>query len=224
VGPPVIQCAAGEVAANTGATSALSIEVTTPIDEHLLVASGRGDRDAFALLVERHHRAVIRFVHRFLATADRATAEDLAQQVFLAAWEHAPTFQPRARVLTWLFRIATNRCLNYARSERARPSTVPLKQQDGSGQTAGATGTELLETQEHARKVRAAVASLPPSQRAAIVLRYFHDFSYAEIAAVLETSASAVDALLHRARLALRRELGRREKRDSPQVSQPRRA
>ena len=199
--------------------------MTTPTDEELLLASGRGDRDAFALLVQRHHRAVIHFVHRFLATADRATAEDLAQQVFLGVWRYASGFRPRAKVLTWLFRIATNTCLNYRRYEQSRPAPVPLDQPDGSGKNERTEGAALrLLAQERAQDVRAAVAALPPSQRAVIVLRYFHGFPYAEIATVMETSASAVDALLHRARHALREKLGGQKKEDRPQVSRLQRA
>ena len=170
-------------------------------DNYLLLASGGGDREAFTVLVERHHRAVIHFVHRFLATADRATAEDLAQQVFLNAWRYAPTFEPRAKVLTWLFRLATNTCLNYRRSERSRVSAVLLVRAADAAQGAGGRGAEAhLEEAEQAQQVRAAVASLPPKQRAAIVLRYFHDFSYEQIGDILGASTSAVDSMLHRAR------------------------
>jgi RNA polymerase sigma-70 factor (ECF subfamily) len=200
--------------------------VTKSTDEELLLASGRGDRGAFALLVERHQRAVIQFVHRFLATADRATAEDLAQQVFLNAWRYAPTFEPRAKVLTWLFRIASNACLNYRRREQSRISAVALDESTGrESDRAEAEGVELrLVEEERAREVRAAVAALPPSQRVAIVLRYFHEFSHADIAAVMETSLSAVDSLLHRGRRSLHARLVVGEKADSPQVSRSRRA
>jgi len=199
--------------------------MTTPTDEELLLASGRGQRDAFALLVQRHHRAVIHFVHRFLATADRATAEDLAQQVFLGAWKYAPTFQPRAKVLTWLFRIATNTCLNYRRYEQSRDSTGQLDHARAAERDESSEGGELgLLGQERAQQVRSAVATLAPNQRAVIVLRYFHESSYAEIATIMETSVSAVDSLLHRARHALREELGATKTQDSPQVSSLRRA
>jgi RNA polymerase sigma-70 factor (ECF subfamily) len=196
------------------------MEMASPTDAELLLASGRGDREAFALLVQRHHRAVIQFVHRFLATADRATAEDLAQQVFLGAWKYAPTFQPRAKVLTWLFRIATNTCLNYRRYEQARPSPVPLLGQPRRPQQDQRTeGAELgLLEEERTQAVRAAVAALPPRQRVVIVLRYFDGFSYAEIATIMETSASAVDALLHRARRALHERLGGQKRQDLPQI------
>jgi RNA polymerase sigma-70 factor (ECF subfamily) len=187
-------------------------------DEELLLASGRGDRDAFTVLVQRHHRATIQFVHRFLATADRATAEDLAQQVFLSAWRYAPTFQPRAKVLTWLFRIAKNACLNYRRSEHSRTSAVRLESLRGAEHNDRGEGAELLLTgRERAHQVRAAIAALPPNQRAAVVLRHFHEFSYAEIGDIMGTSTSAVDSLLHRGRQALYRKLSLKKDEVSPQ-------
>ena len=191
----------------------------TPTDNELLAVSGRGDREAFALLVQRHHRAIIQYVHRFLATADRATAEDLAQQVFLSAWKYAPTFRPRAKVLTWLFRIATNACLNCRRYERSRTSALRLVRPRETEQDCGSgdAGTRLAES-ERAQQVRASVAALPPNQRAVIVLRYFHDFSYAEIADIMATSTSAVDSLLHRARRALYEKLSPKKDEDVPKI------
>ena len=173
-------------------------------DADLVLAAGRGDRDAFGEVVERHHRAVIQYVHRFLGTIGRDTAEDLAQDVFLRAWKASPSFEPRANVLTWLLRIAANLCLNYQRSSRLR-RFISLDRSRGAevaGPQAGPADTS--ETQEKAASVRRAVAQLPPNQRAAIVLRYFHDLAYAEIAEVLKTSVSAVESLLFRARRTLR--------------------
>jgi RNA polymerase sigma-70 factor (ECF subfamily) len=181
-------------------------------DTTLLLAAGRGDRRAFGELVERHHRAIVQFVHRFLAIADRATAEDLAQEVFLAAWTAAPSFKPRAAVRTWLFRIATNRCLNHKRSKRRKP-TVPLTGEPmprSSG--AGAETSDRMLEQETAARLAAALEMLPASQRAAVILRHQHELSTAEVAAVLETSISAVDALLFRARARLRELLSADEK------------
>jgi RNA polymerase sigma-70 factor (ECF subfamily) len=189
-------------------------------DQELLSASGRGDEGAFALLVERHHRAVIHFIHRFLSTADRATAEDLAQQVLLSAWKYAPTFQPRAKVRTWLFKIATNACLNYRRYERLRSPMAEMVYVRRSRYDDGTQGADArLAEGERARRLRTAIAALPPNQRAAIVLRHFHEFSYAEIAEIIGCSVSAVDSLLHRARRALCEDLGLKKDGTSPQVS-----
>jgi RNA polymerase sigma-70 factor (ECF subfamily) len=184
-----------------------------PTDNELITASGRGDRDAFTLLVQRHHRAIIAFIHRFLATADRATAEDLAQQVFLSAWKYAPSFQPRAKVQTWLFRIATNACLNYRRYGQSRSpitATAPLRADEPDAEDLRAV--THLTSSERTGQVRAAVAGLPPNQRAVVVLRYFHEFSYADMAEIMATSVSAVDALLHRARRNLYEKLGSTKK------------
>jgi RNA polymerase sigma-70 factor, ECF subfamily len=175
-----------------------------PTDTELLMASGQGDRQAFALLVEQYHRAVIQFIGRFLATENQATAEDLAQQVFLSVWRYAPAFQPRVKVVTWLLRIATNACLNYRRHEKLRIPAMRPERSVGAGQDQTSDSAEQRLTQaERAGQIRIAIAELPPNQRAAIVLRYFHDFTYAEIGQALGASISAVDSLLHRARRAL---------------------
>jgi len=191
-----------------------------PTDMELLLSSGQGDRDAFTLLVQRHHRAIIHFVHRFLATSDRATAEDLAQQVFLNAWKYAPTFRPQAKVLTWLLRIATNACLNYRRAEKLRGRLARWDQHRHTEDDGRLEPAHLyLEGAERARQVRAAVAALPANQRAVIVLRHFHGLSYEEIAEIMATSISAVDSLLHRARRALYDKLGPKKDKDSLQHS-----
>ena len=176
----------------------------TQDDTSLLLAAGRGDRDAFGALVEMHHRTVVHFVHRFLGIADRATAEDIAQEVFLAAWKAAPSFKPRAAVRTWLLRITTNKCLNHKRARRRRP-TVPLTGEPPVTDRGKASGGEADALQSDLSvHLQAAVANLAPKQRAAVLLRYAHDLSYAEIAAVLQTSIPVVKSLLFRAHARLR--------------------
>jgi len=176
-------------------------------DEELMLATGQGDRGAFGVLVERHGATVVRFVQRFLGDVGRESAEDLAQDVFLKAWKAASTFTPQAKVLTWLFRITTNTCLNHRRGQRLRrviffgTDPVPDVASRGSGPA------DDQESDERGRFVRTAIGALPPNQRAAIVLRHYHDFSYAQIAEVLEVSVPAVESLLFRARRRLEKTL-----------------
>ena len=185
-------------------------------DHDLLIAAGRGDREAFGLLVERHHRGVIQFVHRFLWNVGRDAAEDLAQDVFLSAWRAAPSYEPRAQVRTWLLQIATNACLNYRRRGRLRRA-MSLADEDRAEIAGGGPGpAEAAETRERAAEVRQAVTALPPRQRAAIILRHYQGLTYAEIAEVLGISVSAVESMLFRARRTLRENLSTGQ--DSPQV------
>jgi len=185
-----------------------------------MLAAAQGDREAFGILVERHHCAIVQFVHRFLGIAGREAAEDLAQDVFLAAWKAAPSFRPQAKVLTWLLRITTNVCLNYRRSSRLRVA-VSLGA-EGAGETSGPDvdrpDARAID-RERAETVRRAVAGLPAGQRAAILLRHFLELSYVEIADVLGTSVSAVESLLFRARLTLRKTANSSESDAPTQVS-----
>lgn len=180
-------------------------------DEILLQQAGRGDREAFAKLVARYQGPVVTFIRRYLRSADAQTAEDLAQSVFLAAWQGASGFRPRARVKTWLYRMAINACLNERRRLRVRRH---VRLDDGDdrgggrslmhGKAAGVSPDEVRERQE---AVRSALEALPESQRAVVVLRHYHDLSYREIADVMEISVAAVESLLFRARQNLRERL-----------------
>ena len=169
-------------------------------DLELLLAAGRGDREAFGQLADRHHRTVIHYVHRFLGRIDFATAEDIAQDVFLRAWTACPSFTPRAKVLTWLLQIATNACLNHRRGMRLR-RMFSLGDRDAADST---TAGEPEGRDLQAEAVRDAIARLPDAQRAVIILRHYHDLSYTDIAAVLEVSVSSVESLLFRSRRTLR--------------------
>jgi RNA polymerase sigma-70 factor (ECF subfamily) len=190
-------------------------------DDELVLAAARGDPGAFAFLVERHHGALMQFVCRFLGLADRNQAEDLAQDVFLAAWKAAPTFRPRpgVLVLSWLLRIATNICLNYRRGACLRVAASLDRDPCAVPESADCAEPEITAlAQERAECVRAALAELPPMQRAALILREYHDLSYAEIAEVIDTSVSAVEALLFRGRSRLRDLLTAEEFEPPPQV------
>lgn len=188
--------------------------------EELLIAAGRGDRQAFATLVERYHRAVMQFIFRFLGDVDRSTTEDLAQDVFLKAWKSAPGYRPRAKALTWLLQIARNTSLNYRRAHRLR-QTVSLAEADGVVDE-GVAGEADSQSQDRARGVQAALMTLPHKQRAAIVLRHYLDLTYSDIAETLGVSVSAVESLLFRARTSLRDLLAQEGNiHSSPQVIRP---
>ena len=171
----------------------------------LIKAIGAGDILAFEMLVKRYRDPVSNFIFKYMG--DRFGAEDIAQEVFLRVYRAASGFEPRGKVLTWIFKIAYNLSLNEV---LRRSRFCPITDIDNHG-------IELAEPNHAGRKeleeeVMDAVRHLPQKQRAALLLRVYEGLSYAEIGNILSTSISSVESLLFRARENLRKKLiGRSE-------------
>lgn len=180
-------------------------------DIRLMGLVSAGQSDAFEQLVERHQRLVVGTVARMLG--NNSDAEDIAQQVFVRVWKNTSRYVPRARFTTWLLTITRNLVFNELR-RRSRHSQVPLQtevdeeERPLKDERTLAPDASLLE-QELQQAIEAAIASLPETQRMAVVLRRYEQLSYEEIAEILEQSVSAVKSLLFRARTELRTSLSR---------------
>jgi RNA polymerase sigma-70 factor (ECF subfamily) len=169
-------------------------------DEALMARVARGDEVAYRLLSRRHVPAMLGLARRILGNA--ADAEDVAQEAMLRVWTHAPRWQPLAQFRTWLTRVVVNLCLDRKR----RASWVAL---EAAGEIVDPApgATEQAEHNERDRLVAGAIAGLPARQRTAIVLTYGDGMSNAQVAEVLDTTVSAVETLLVRAKQNLRRAL-----------------
>ena len=172
-------------------------------DAALMLAFQRGDAGAFRTLFERHARAMVAFCHHFVR--DAARAEELAQDVFVKLHQAADRYRPTARFRTFLYRIASNHCLN----ELRRGEYGARRAAEGAGPTdpdallsTAATPEEAAGVAALERAVTELLARLPEKQRAALVLCRLEGLSYEEIAEVLDTSVSAVKSLVHRATVA----------------------
>jgi RNA polymerase sigma-70 factor (ECF subfamily) len=180
-------------------------------DIRLMAMVGAGDEGAFEQLVERHQRLVIGTVGRMLGSG--SDAEDIAQQVFVRVWKNAKRYEPRAKFTTWLLKITRNLVFNELR-RRSRHPQVPLQSESDEeerplkDEQAVAPDASLLE-HELQQAVDAAIATLPETQRMAVVLRRYEELSYEEIAEAMDQSVSAVKSLLFRARTELRENLRR---------------
>jgi len=159
-----------------------------------------GDERAFQLLSRRHLPAMLGLARRILGNA--AEAEDVAQEAFMRVWTHAPRWQPLAQFRTWLTRVVINLCLDRKR----RAPWVELETAGEIVDPAPGAG-EKAEDDERERMLAAAIEKLPIRQRSAIVLTYGDGMSNAQVAEILDTSVSAVETLLVRAKQNLRRAL-----------------
>jgi RNA polymerase sigma-70 factor (TIGR02960 family) len=194
-----------------------------PVTEGLLSKARAGDQLAFRELTDPFRRELQLHCYRILGSLQ--DAEDMLQETLLAAWRGLDRFEGRASLRTWLYRIATNRCLNLLRSNARRPAkevppmpepppptrrSEPLWLQpypdlllDGLPDSAPDPAARYETKEATALAFVAALQRLPPLQRAALVLRDVLGFSAAESASILETSEASVKGALQRARAAL---------------------
>jgi len=163
-------------------------------DEDLLRAFRDGDDRAYARLYDRYRRPLFLFAARMLGDGEAAC--DLVQDVFLTLLERRGDLRDVRSVRAWLFVVARNRCLTGLRQRRTRSRL----DQAVAGEAAGAPGPA---EDEEALLVRRALAELPDEQREVLILREYEDLSYREIAAIAQTTESAVKSRLFRARQAL---------------------
>ncbi|HEX8340065.1 MAG TPA: sigma-70 family RNA polymerase sigma factor [Tepidisphaeraceae bacterium] len=176
-------------------------------DEQLLAAHIAGDRDAFAALVNRYQRELYHFLLRFLG--DAAAADDVFQETFIQVHQSASTFETERRFRPWLFTISANKARDFLRS-KARRRAAPLQASIDPGNAEGSQFIDLIESidigpialaekAELQVRVQAAVQRLPEHLREVILLAYFHQFPYKQIADVLGVPLGTVKSRLHAA-------------------------
>jgi RNA polymerase sigma-70 factor (ECF subfamily) len=182
-------------------------------DAALMLRVKRGDRVAYAGLVDKYKQPVMNFIYRSLR--DETEAEDLAQNVFLQVYKSRSRYKQTAKFSTWLFTIARNLCLNEIR-RRSRHPAESLEEthaeNEDQPQRQYEDKTVFLPTEnvlhgELAGKIEEALAELPENQRTAILLCRQEELSYEEIAEVLNCSLSATKSLIHRGRETLKEKL-----------------
>jgi RNA polymerase sigma-70 factor (ECF subfamily) len=160
------------------------------LDEHqLVVACLEGRAGAFDLIVERHRRSVYQVCYRFVGNHEDAS--DLTQDVFLRAYRGLKNFRGGSSLATWLYRIGVNVCLNRMAVKRPVTEDIDARPHVDTGRE---SQVERVLREERGVRVRAAIAQLPPKQRATLVLRIYQELSHEEIAQVLGSSVGAVKA------------------------------
>jgi RNA polymerase sigma-70 factor (ECF subfamily) len=174
------------------------------MSESVIEACKLGDRDAFRQLFERHKDRVYSIALYFFG-GDEATAGDVVQQVFLKLFTRINQFQGESEFTTWLYRLTTNACVDEQRKRRRFlqfGEGVEVKEPHES-----CTSEDSLVRAEVAESVKRAVAALKPKLRVVMLLKYFEEMSYEEIAAVLGLSKGTVASRLNRGHKILARKL-----------------
>jgi RNA polymerase sigma-70 factor (ECF subfamily) len=180
-------------------------------DAQLMLRFKAGDAEAFESLFFKHMRPIVSFAYRFVH--NRETAEELAQEIFLKVYQGARAYRPQAKFTTWLYRIATNLCLNEIRKPdfRAAHRSLALSSSESQDSTIKAMETggpdEILGRDAILHALKQALDQIPERQRTAFILNKYQDLSYAEVAEIMRMSEKAVKSLIHRAKETLAQKL-----------------
>jgi RNA polymerase sigma-70 factor (ECF subfamily) len=174
---------------------------TSASDPELVERVSEGDVPAYRELVRRHGAKLRNFALKLVR--DPSEADDVVQDTFLALWQRAGAYRPKARVTTWLHRIAHNFAIDRL---RARGRLLALDDEEEPAPVS-ATQPAALESKRRAEALRLALDALPERQAAALLLVHFHELSGAEACEVMGIGPEALESLLARARRTLRARL-----------------
>ena len=182
------------------------------IDRQLVERAQRGDKQAFALLVEKYQRKLGRLLSRFIR--DPAEVEDVTQEAFIKAYRALPAFRGDSAFYTWLYRIGINTAKNYLMAlGRRAPTSTEVEAEDAEGYDEGEqlrdinTPESLLLSKEIAETVNATIEKLPEELRKAIQMREIEGMSYEDIAQAMDCPIGTVRSRIFRAREAIAEQL-----------------
>ena len=182
-------------------------------DSAIMLELRAGNMACFDFLIQKYRKPIVNFMYRMVH--NQAVAEELAQEVFLRVYRSRETYRAEARFSTWLYRIATNLGVNYARDTRHErtASTIYLDEVDSeTGTTPDVADDEpsaeaSMLRRERLNAIRQHVLALPERQRMAVLMHKYEGMDYKQIGEVLKLSESATKSLLFRAYQTLREKL-----------------
>jgi len=182
-------------------------------DRHaqLMLMFQSGDSGAFRELYEEYRFPLLNFIYRFCQ--DRRIAEELCHEVFIRVYRSAPTYEVTAKFSTWIYRIATNICLNELRSGKyqyelessypdAQGKEVPVYEDTNQERA-----DDSMEARERHAAVRQAISQLPKKQRLAVLLSIYQQLSYRDIGERIGCSEGAVKSMIHRSKIFIKKKL-----------------
>ena len=169
------------------------LKVSPCAEAQLLERARRGEREAIAVLLNRHRERIVSLAFSILR--DRESAEDAAQEVFVRAFSQLPRFRGESAFSTWLYRVALNFCLERQRVQRHREALLEAAPDEVAGQ-----GNGIVRRVETRELVGEALSDLGDGLRVVLLLREWQGLSYEEIADILQLPVGTVRSRLHEAR------------------------
>lgn len=180
-------------------------------EQELIIGLRASQEDSFRWLVDNFQSPVYNTILGMIQSPE--DAEDLAQEVFIQVYRSIDQFKGESKLYTWIYRIATTKALDFLRSRKSKKRAAFILSLGGAGDSSATEIPEFhhpgiaVEQKEQAAKLFRAIAQLPDNQKTAFVLTRLELLSHAEVSAIMGISITAVESLLHRARINLKNRL-----------------
>lgn len=176
-------------------------------DEELIIEFLRGNEQLMETIFQKFRTPVFNYAFRLLM--NRADAEDVTADTFLAIFSKKYSYQPEVKFFTWLFTVVRNACIDRMRKRKRNVSLSGENKEDPQIDVVDEQPTPLqnLKQNERAQYVQIAINKLPQDQKEALVLREYHRMDYQEISQIMNCSLANVKVLIFRGRVNLRKEL-----------------
>ncbi len=180
-------------------------------EEEIIKKALSGDQKAYSQILGRYRNAVFGLVYRMVR--DREEANDLTQETFIRAFKSLPYYRPKYAFSTWLFRIATNRCIDHLRKRKVRTVSLDQGVETETGELrreipdSSTRPDEIFFQKRRMVSIERAIDSLPPKYREVISLKHKEERSYEEIARILDLPLGTVKVRIFRARELLKKKL-----------------
>ncbi|WP_085909874.1 sigma-70 family RNA polymerase sigma factor [Kiloniella majae] len=175
-------------------------------DAKLMARVAQGDENACRLLVQRHLNPLVGLAIRM--TGNKSEAEDIAQEAFVRLWKQSHDWQTKAKISTWLYRVAHNLAIDAIRRKDRQKLSVSDQVEISENTTSAQNNQDhMLHQQDITRQVETAISRLPERQRTAITLVHHRDMSNKEAANIMDISVDALESLLARGRKSLKKAL-----------------
>jgi RNA polymerase sigma-70 factor (ECF subfamily) len=178
-------------------------------EQELIAGLKRGDETCFHYLVETYKDLVYNTAYGLLQQAQ--DAEDVAQEVFIQVFRSIHSFKSEAKLSTWLYRITTSRALDLIRAKKSKKRFGIMQRLWGGDDEVALDIPDAhhpgvaMEQKEDAEQLMRAISKLPDNQRIAFTLHKLEGLSYQEVSEIMQNSLPAVESMMHRARLNLRK-------------------
>ena len=182
-------------------------------DREFVLEIRKGNQQAFRMFVEKYQLTVVKTCNGFIHNLE--DAEDIAQEVFIEVYKSIHNFREESKLSTWLYRIAVNKSLNHLRKYKLKKNLESIESLFMTNKNmineirdnSNLLPDDKIEQSEKAKILHRAIDSLSTNQRISFILNKYEDLSYKEIAEIMNTSLSAVESLIHRAKINLQKKL-----------------